>query len=136
TGTADGARGRGAFHRRRSRGPRVDNVDIEDIRMVLSGELESYHPEWEHGPQRGDRDCGVFPVGRHAVRRAPRLAFVPRAGSRGTQGRVGKHLRRLTQPEIAQRAGGGANRTFTSSAVVLDRKSTRLNSSHRTISYA
>src|SRR6185503_1904669 len=119
TDAADGAGGRGAFPHRRSRGPRVDDVDIEDIRMVLSGELESYHPEREHGPQRGDRDCGVFLVGRHAVRRATRLAFVPRAGSRGTQGRVGKPLRRLTQPEIAQRAGGGANRTFTSSAVVL-----------------
>ena len=31
--------GVGAFHRRRNHGPRVDNVDIEDIRIVLSSEL-------------------------------------------------------------------------------------------------
>ena len=52
-------------------------------------------------------------------RRAARLAFVARTCHRDSQGRVCEHLRRLTQPEVAQRAGGGADRAFPSAADVL-----------------
>ncbi len=38
----------------------VDIVDVEDILMVLSGELDSPHTQREHGSQGGDRDCGIF----------------------------------------------------------------------------
>ena len=44
TGAADDAGGRCAFHRRRSRGPWIDIVDIENVRMVLSSECNSLVP--------------------------------------------------------------------------------------------
>ena len=53
--------------------------------------------------------CGALPAWRSS--HAPAVEVLKAESA--------EYLQRLTQPEIAQRAGGGANRAFTSSAVVL-----------------
>ena len=107
------------------RGPRVDNVDIEEhSHGSFRGELLS--PDFtlepgQHGPQRGDRDYGVFPVGRAcSAARCPPGVRPTRPAVEVLKAESASISGGSRQPEIAQRAGGGANRAFTSSAGVLN----------------
>src|SRR5437773_9226715 len=86
-----------------------------------------------------ERPRGRFSIRSRGRRRRPELEVrrVDRGADLGERLALGLHAHHVTRDVHAERSGGGVTRERDPPRLLrLDRKSTRLNSSHITISYA